>query len=54
LIEQDSKTLLRLLPEIPQWVKNPDYDRVRYSPQLSFAFNYGREMPDSTAIFLQI
>lgn len=39
LIEQDSKTLQRLLPEIPQWVKNPDYDRVRYdSLQLSFAF----------------
>ncbi|CAN6481274.1 unnamed protein product [Victoria cruziana] len=28
LIEQDSKTLHRLLPEIPLWVKNPDYDRV--------------------------
>lgn len=28
LVEQDSKTLQRLLPEIPQWVKNPDYDRV--------------------------
>ncbi|OVA19834.1 C2 calcium-dependent membrane targeting [Macleaya cordata] len=28
LVEQDSETLQRLLPEIPLWVKNPDYDRV--------------------------
>ncbi|KAK6938978.1 C2 domain, partial [Dillenia turbinata] len=28
LVEQDSKSLQRLLPEIPQWVKNPDYDRI--------------------------
>ncbi|PSS19856.1 Synaptotagmin-2 like [Actinidia chinensis var. chinensis] len=28
LVEQDSQTLQRLLPEIPLWVKNPDYDRV--------------------------
>ncbi|CAL8995530.1 unnamed protein product [Prunus brigantina] len=28
LVEQDSNTLQRLLPEIPMWVKNPDYDRV--------------------------
>ncbi|KAF8405414.1 hypothetical protein HHK36_010320 [Tetracentron sinense] len=28
LIEQDSQTLQRLLPELPTWVKNPDYDRV--------------------------
>ncbi|KAE8057270.1 hypothetical protein FH972_013975 [Carpinus fangiana] len=28
LVEQDSKTLQRLLPEIPPWVKNPDYDRL--------------------------
>ncbi|OVA19601.1 C2 calcium-dependent membrane targeting [Macleaya cordata] len=28
LVEQDSKTLERLLPEIPLWVKNPDYERV--------------------------
>lgn len=28
LIEQDSHTLQRLLPEIPLWVKNPDYDRI--------------------------
>ncbi|GFS35987.1 calcium-dependent lipid-binding (CaLB domain) family protein [Actinidia rufa] len=28
LVEQDSQTLQRLLPEIPLWVKNPDYDRA--------------------------
>uniref|UniRef100_A0A7N0TBL3 Uncharacterized protein n=1 Tax=Kalanchoe fedtschenkoi TaxID=63787 RepID=A0A7N0TBL3_KALFE len=28
LAEQDSQSLERLLPEIPLWVKNPDYDRV--------------------------
>ncbi|KAL5557853.1 hypothetical protein UlMin_034064, partial [Ulmus minor] len=28
LVEQDSKTLQGLLPEIPLWVKMPDYDRV--------------------------
>ncbi|KAL6982666.1 Synaptotagmin-2 [Sarracenia purpurea var. burkii] len=28
LVEQDSQTLQRLLPEIPLWVKNPDFDRV--------------------------
>ncbi|GFP89046.1 synaptotagmin-1 [Phtheirospermum japonicum] len=28
LAEQDSKSLQRLLPEIPFWVKNPDYDRM--------------------------
>uniref|UniRef100_A0A7N0ZY31 Uncharacterized protein n=1 Tax=Kalanchoe fedtschenkoi TaxID=63787 RepID=A0A7N0ZY31_KALFE len=28
LVEQDSITLQKLLPEIPLWVKNPDYDRV--------------------------
>ncbi|XP_021287165.1 synaptotagmin-1-like isoform X2 [Herrania umbratica] len=28
LVEQDSETLQRMLPEIPLWVKNPDYDRV--------------------------
>lgn len=28
LVEQDSETLQRLLPEIPLWVKNPDFDRV--------------------------
>ncbi|XP_077220174.1 synaptotagmin-2-like [Tasmannia lanceolata] len=28
LVEQDSKSLERMLPEIPLWVKNPDFDRV--------------------------
>ncbi|GAB2217992.1 hypothetical protein Droror1_Dr00001207 [Drosera rotundifolia] len=28
LVEHDSQTLLKLLPEIPLWVKNPDFDRV--------------------------
>lgn len=28
LVEQDTKSLQSLLPEIPSWVKNPDYDRV--------------------------
>ncbi|GKV24014.1 hypothetical protein SLEP1_g33676 [Rubroshorea leprosula] len=28
LVELDSETLQRMLPEIPLWVKNPDYDRV--------------------------
>ncbi|XP_019169227.1 PREDICTED: synaptotagmin-1-like [Ipomoea nil] len=28
LVEQDTKALQKLLPEIPLWVKNPDYDRV--------------------------
>uniref|UniRef100_A0A7N0UMD5 Uncharacterized protein n=1 Tax=Kalanchoe fedtschenkoi TaxID=63787 RepID=A0A7N0UMD5_KALFE len=28
LAEQDSQSLEHLLPEIPLWVKNPDYDRV--------------------------
>lgn len=28
LVDQDSETLQRMLPEIPLWVKNPDYDRV--------------------------
>ncbi|KAF3434698.1 hypothetical protein FNV43_RR21783 [Rhamnella rubrinervis] len=28
LVEQDSETLQKMLPEIPLWVKNPDYDRV--------------------------
>lgn len=31
LAEEDSITLQRLLPEIPLWVKNPDFDRVCYS-----------------------
>lgn len=28
LVDQDTETLQRMLPEIPLWVKNPDYDRV--------------------------
>ncbi|RXH97649.1 hypothetical protein DVH24_009974 [Malus domestica] len=28
LVDQDTETLQRMLPEIPQWVKNPDYDRA--------------------------
>ncbi|XP_044488095.1 synaptotagmin-1-like [Mangifera indica] len=28
LVEQDTESLQRMLPEIPLWVKNPDYDRV--------------------------
>ncbi|KAG8364404.1 hypothetical protein BUALT_Bualt19G0125300 [Buddleja alternifolia] len=28
LVEHDSQSLQQLLPEIPLWVKNPDYDRV--------------------------
>ncbi|PIN12477.1 hypothetical protein CDL12_14902 [Handroanthus impetiginosus] len=28
LIEQNSEDLQKLLPEIPVWIKNPDYDRI--------------------------
>ncbi|XP_017698036.2 synaptotagmin-2-like isoform X2 [Phoenix dactylifera] len=28
LVEQDQKTLERMFPEIPLWVKNPDFDRI--------------------------
>ncbi|KAL4310998.1 hypothetical protein GQ457_01G000550 [Hibiscus cannabinus] len=28
LVEEDSETLKKMLPEIPFWVKNPDYERV--------------------------
>ncbi|GLT30742.1 hypothetical protein SLA2020_055310 [Shorea laevis] len=28
LVDLDSETLQRILPEIPLWVKNPDYDRI--------------------------
>ncbi|XAR72705.1 hypothetical protein NMG60_11019436 [Bertholletia excelsa] len=28
LVERDSQSLQQLLPEIPLWVKNPDYDRI--------------------------
>ncbi|KAL2512840.1 Synaptotagmin-2 [Abeliophyllum distichum] len=28
LVEQDSDVLQKLLPEIPLWIKNPDYERI--------------------------
>ncbi|WOL18585.1 synaptotagmin-2 [Canna indica] len=28
LVEEDTQSLDRMLPEIPLWVKNPDYDRI--------------------------
>ncbi|KAJ8513338.1 hypothetical protein OPV22_003772 [Ensete ventricosum] len=28
LVELDSKSLEQMFPEIPQWVKNPDFDRI--------------------------
>ncbi|MBA0640958.1 hypothetical protein Goklo_025557 [Gossypium klotzschianum] len=28
LVEEDQETLQKMLPEIPFWVKNPDYDRL--------------------------
>ncbi|KFK37065.1 hypothetical protein AALP_AA4G208300 [Arabis alpina] len=28
IADQDPKSMLRMLPEIPPWVKNPDFDRV--------------------------
>lgn len=34
--ERDSKDLQRLLPEIPLWVKNPDYDRVNWINRFIF------------------
>jgi len=34
LVEVDPKALQQMFPEIPSWVKNPDYDRVCYSLQL--------------------
>lgn len=30
----DSKTLKQLLPEIPLWVKRPDYERVSADPHV--------------------
>ncbi|XP_004499288.1 synaptotagmin-2-like [Cicer arietinum] len=30
LAEQDSKTLQQLLPDIPFWIKNPDYERLEW------------------------
>lgn len=34
LAERDTESLLGLLPEIPLWVKNPDYDRVDWLNKL--------------------
>lgn len=28
LVELDSETIAKMFPEIPLWVKNPDFDRV--------------------------
>lgn len=36
LVERDTKTLQKLLSEIPLWVKNPDYDRVCIVTYLHF------------------
>ncbi|GAB2219463.1 hypothetical protein Drorol1_Dr00007099 [Drosera rotundifolia] len=35
LAERDTESLLGLLPEIPLWVKNPDYDRVDWLNKLT-------------------
>ncbi|CAA7399669.1 unnamed protein product [Spirodela intermedia] len=34
LVEQDTKTLQRMLPEIPLWIKNPDFDRIDWLNKL--------------------
>ncbi|KAL2457825.1 Synaptotagmin-2 [Forsythia ovata] len=34
LVEQDSDVLQKLLPEIPLWIKNPDYDRIDWLNKL--------------------
>ncbi len=39
IAELDTKTLQDLLPEIPLWVKNPDYDRVGTWHSLSTTTN---------------
>lgn len=36
LVEQSSEFLETLIPEIPLWIKNPDYDRVSSSFLLRF------------------
>jgi len=28
IVDQDDETLQKMLPEIPNWIKNPDFDRV--------------------------
>jgi hypothetical protein len=40
LVEYDSKSLEAILPEIPLWVKNPDYDRVCFCFKNKIARNY--------------
>ncbi|KAM7273323.1 hypothetical protein ACFE04_027987 [Oxalis oulophora] len=35
LVERDSKSLQRLIAELPFWVKNPDYDRVDWINKLN-------------------
>ncbi|OIW14713.1 hypothetical protein TanjilG_33055 [Lupinus angustifolius] len=34
LLDQDSETLQRMIPEIPLWIKNPDFDRVDWLNKL--------------------
>ncbi|KAE9586608.1 hypothetical protein Lal_00004625 [Lupinus albus] len=34
LVDQDSETLQRMIPEIPLWIKNPDFDRVDWLNKL--------------------
>ncbi|TKY75495.1 Synaptotagmin-1 protein [Spatholobus suberectus] len=34
LVEEDSETLQRMIPEIPLWIKNPDFDRVDWLNKL--------------------
>jgi len=55
LVEYDSKSLEGILPEIPLWVKNPDYDRVcsfnklarnYIDPSCSLRFSFSSLSPD--------
>nr|KYP44068.1 Extended synaptotagmin-2 [Cajanus cajan] len=34
LMEEDSQTLQRMIPEIPLWIKNPDFDRLDWLNKL--------------------
>ncbi|KAL2346043.1 hypothetical protein Fmac_000043 [Flemingia macrophylla] len=34
LVEKDSETLQRMVPEIPLWIKNPDFDRIDWLNKL--------------------
>lgn len=36
LVEQDPDTLQRMFPEIPLWVKSPDFDRVKLNQLLNY------------------